>query len=158
MINNNLNEELITLVNYTLDELYTKEKYLFENNSSERNLVFHFSRYFLNNIEKNIKFKDYNVECEYGNNYQFKKTIFIDNKEYQIYPDFILHKRGSNDYNLLAIEFKKNKSKSQKDELKLMALTDNNFEYKYKLGLFINLNKTREQVKIIKYANGKITT
>lgn len=150
--------ELIELVNYTLDELYNKEKYLFENNSSERNLVFHFSNYFLNNIEKNKKFKDYNVECEYGNNHQFKKTILINNKLHQIYPDFILHKRGTNDFNLLAIEFKKNKSKSDKDELKLITLTDNNFKYKYKLGLFINLKKTREQVKIIKYINGKITS
>lgn len=147
--------ELIKLVNYTLDELYTKEKYLLENNSSERNLVFHFSRYFLKNIENNEKYKDYNVECEYGNNHKFKKTISINNKIHQIYPDFILHKRGSNDHNLLAIEFKKNNSNNKKDEIKLISLTDNNYEYKYKLGLFINLKKTRKDIEIIKYINGK---
>ena len=48
---NGLNDQtIINIVNFVLDELYEKEKYLFKNDLSERNMVFHFSRYFSNNL------------------------------------------------------------------------------------------------------------
>ena len=38
----NIEEELILIVNNTLNDLYKKDKYLLEKDSSERNIVFHF--------------------------------------------------------------------------------------------------------------------
>lgn len=68
-----------------------------------------------------------------------------------------MHQRGCNSNNILAIEFKTyfNKNNEKNDKLKLQALTDNNSFYKYKMGLFIELGKTRETVIILKYINGK---
>ena len=68
-----------------------------------------------------------------------------------------MHQRGCNINNILAIEFKTyfNKNNEKNDKLKLQALTDNNSFYKYKMGLFIELGKTRETVIILKYINGK---
>lgn len=161
-----MNYDLITIVNKTLDKLYENEKYLFANDSSERNLVFHFSRYFINEIEGTELVK-YDVDCEYNRNIlserKFKEIIYnYDGKKHKIYPDFILHKRGSNDYNKLAIEFKKysnsREDSKEKDLLKLRALTDQsiNSEFRYKLGLFIVFGKERKNVRIIRIINGEV--
>lgn len=148
-------EKLIELVNETLDELYTKDSFLFKNDSSERNLVFHFSRYFAEKIKTNIYLKDYNVDCEYNRNRRDSKKAFYGNEYHRIFPDFILHKRGTNEFNLLAIEFKKAVPYNKIDDEKLKYLTSSNHEYKYHLGLFISLRRKRNLVKIIKYINGE---
>lgn len=157
--NNDIINYLLKYVNKTLDILYVNENYLFENNSSERNMVFHFARYFTV-LLNNTYLKDYNVDCEYNKNKLGYKEIMynFDNKQHKIYPDLILHERGSNKNNILAIEFKKfnnyNKLSKEKDYYKLKALTNNHGEFKYKLGLFIILGKKRELVKIIYFVNG----
>ena len=154
-------EKLLELVDKSLNKLYENEKYLFECGVSERNLVFHFSRYFIELFEEYNKNKIYSVDCEYNRNaFNEKKykEIIYGGESHIIFPDFILHQRGNNRRNLLAIEFKKesnnNKSEIKKDSLKLKALTDKNATYMYKLGLLIILGKTRNKVKIKKYING----
>lgn len=70
----------------------------------------------------------------------------------------IVHQRGSNSNNILAIEFKTyfNSNKNgENDKLKLQALTDNDLFYRYRMGLHIKLGKTRDKVNIVKYINGK---
>lgn len=135
---------------------------MFENDVSERNLVFHFSRYFIETFEGCNKNKIYSVDCEYNRNAfnenKYKELLY-GGKQHEIFPDFILHQRGSNENNMLAIEFKKynykNKSDIKKDKLKLKALTDQKANYNYELGLFIILGKSRNKVKIKKFINGR---
>ena len=156
MVDKSVYKELILIVDKVLDELYIKEKYLFDNNSCERNLVFHFSYYFRKLIEQDVKYGDYSVDCDYSNNiFAVKKIDFLDGN-YLIMPDFIFHKRGSNFSNLLAIEFKKRKRVDERDFYKLMKLTDGNYLYKYKLGLFIKFGKRRDLVKITYFIDGKL--
>ncbi len=161
-----MNYDLISIINKTLDKLYDNEKFLFENDSSERNLVFHFSRYFINEIEGTELVK-YDVDCEYNRNVlnekRFKEIIYnYDGKKHKIYPDFILHKRGSNGYNKLAIEFKKysnfREDSEEKDLLKLRALTDQsiNSEFRYELGLFIVFGKERNDVEVTRVIDGNV--
>lgn len=160
-------EELIELVNLALNKLYINDYFLIENNSTELNIVFHFSRYFIELLnERNVEeYKELSGDCEYDRNIfrekEYKSIVYnYDNTEHKIYPDFILHKRGSNDNNILAIEFKKYNNKRQKslqkDKYKLMALTDSDGEFKYKLGLHIIIEKERDDVKIEKYIKGKV--
>ena len=63
------------------------------------------------------------------------------------------------DNNIFAIEFKKysnnDKEGIKNDYLKLEALTDDTMHFKYKLGLFIRLGKTKEKIEIEKFINGK---
>lgn len=160
---NDIVKELLIMVNKALDKLYNNDKYLIEKNSTERNIVFHFSRYFIELLDAN-EFKEINVDCEYDRNAfgekEYKSIVYnYDKKEHKVYPDFILHKRGSNDKNILAIEFKKYNNKKemslQKDEWKLKALTNSEGKFKYKLGLHIIFEKERKSVKIKKYINGK---
>lgn len=154
-------DELLEIVNQALDKLYTNERYLFESDSSERNMVFHFARYFIEISNKHDNLKYYDIDCEYNRNrLDIKKyrSSICDGKEYRIFPDFVFHKRGCSDYNLLAIEFKKNKKRDDNDIEKLKFLTNRSYEYGYQLGLFISLGKNRESVKIIKITNGEELT
>ncbi len=157
---------LLKYVNKTLDVLYVNENYLFENNSSERNIVFHFAKYFFLQLAGS-KFEIYDLDCEYNRNKcderGYKEIKYnYDNKKHIIYPDLILHKRGTNTQNILAIEFKKytnyNKKSKRNDYFKLIALTDSESEFNYKLGLFIIFGATRDDVEITPFINGEQTT
>ena len=156
-------KEVLELVDMSLNKLYEKDKYLIQNNSTERNIVFHFSKYFYIFFDKKYSkiYDELSVDCEYDRDESDKKKIRDDNKnEKIIYPDFILHKRGKNsNKNILVIEFKMydntDQRELQRDIIKLKKLTDQNDNFKYKLGLHITIGKEREEVKIIKYVNGK---
>lgn len=159
-----MNYNLINIVNRTLDKLYHNEKVLFMTNSSERNLVFHFTRYFCEEIKETI-FSQYDVDCEYNRNAMSNrdvKEVLIEGntKKSIIYPDFILHKRRTNDFNILAIEFKKYSNSREKvckrDKEKLKALTSVNAGFRYRLGLFIVFGKERDDVKITRFVNGEV--
>lgn len=150
-------ERLMMLVNESLDVLYSAEKYLFENNSSEQNKVFHFARYFIENMKKHDYYNVYDVDCEYNRNcFDEKKykAVVYEKVKHRILPDFVLHKRGRNNDNVLVVEFKNAKKMTESDYYKLKALTDKDGGYNYKLGLFIKFNKKREDVEIRMFING----
>ena len=162
---NNINtEKLMHLVNKALDRLYLNEDYIFKNDSSERNMVFHFAKYLSLELF-NSDFNAFNIDCEYNRNKLSKngiKTIKynIKNQERRVFPDLIIHKRGTNEKNILAIEFKKWNNKNKKnieyDIEKLKAFTSQNGTYKYKLGLFICFEKERRKVKITTIIDGNM--
>ena len=151
-----LNEKLISIVNNVLDELYNNEQYLFDNNLSERDMVFHFGWYFRRKVESMQEFDGYSVEVDWNKDEADIKMLEIDGEKRRIFPDFILHKRGNNDNNLLAIEFKKNKFIDKKDFYKLEKLTDSNYLYRYKLGLFIKFAIRRDLVRVTYFVDGKL--
>ncbi len=156
-------KEVLELVDMSLNKLYEKDKYLIQNNSTERNIVFHFSKYFYIFFDKKYSktYDDLCIDCEYDRDGFDKKNILDDSEnEKNIYPDFILHKRGKDsNKNILVIEFKMydniNTRELKRDIIKLKKLTDPNANFKYKLGLHIIIGKEREEVKIVKYVDGK---
>ncbi len=148
-----------SLVNSALDRLYNNDAYLFKEDTSERSIVFHFGRHFIDIINDDCSFKGYNVDSEYNRSKSHEKNqkvVVHENKEHRRFPDIILHKRDSDKNNILVIEFKKysNYSKVQRkiDYDKLKAFTGD--EHKYKVGLFISLGKIRDNVKIKTFING----
>jgi hypothetical protein len=71
------------------------------------------------------------------------------------YPDILLHKRGSNEHNLLIIEFKTWWSPdNSRDLIKLKDFTRPDGKYKYKCGLSIILGK--DKATIIPLEKGEI--
>jgi len=155
-------DEIIKIVDISLNTLYENEEYLFENGVSERNLVFILQDTFICFLKNIIKTKKYSVDCEYNRNVfneRKYKEIIYEGKNHKIFPDFILHERGSNSNNILAIEFKNfnnNKiAEIKKDCMKLKAVTNNSGMYKYKLGLFIKFGINRDKVIVRKFINGK---
>lgn len=147
-------EETLKMVKKALDKLYKKEEEIFLNDCSERNLVFHFARYFIE--DDKVLDKELSVDLEYNRNTNNPKRIKEIEVSYRIYPDFILHKRNSNTKNILAIEFKKwNNTNYTNDRKKLSYLTNQEKEYRYQVGLLIKLGKTREKVRCTLYRNGE---
>jgi len=147
-------QEILEMVKKALDQLYKKEEEIFLNDCSERNLVFHFARYFIE--DNKMLDKELSVDLEYNRNTNNPKKIKEIGESYRIYPDFILHKRNSNAKNILAIEFKKwNNTNYTKDKRKLRYLINQDKEYRYQVGLLIKLGKTREKVRCTLYRNGE---
>jgi hypothetical protein len=87
---------------------------------------------------------EWNVDCEYNRNLARVKGLhpppdpitWLDTKAKTVYPDIIVHKRGTRD-NLLIIEMKKSAvgEASDFDRDKLRAYTG--LGYRYTLGAFI---------------------
>ncbi len=112
----------------------------------------------------NPELEDLGIDLDYNRNYLdskkayqkcsscHKEDCFIKHEGFQtkeIYPDFLIHQRGSNVNNQVAIEFKKanNNERRLEDKEKLIYLTcqqpypqheDEN--YQYHIGFFIDLD------------------
>jgi len=161
----------------SIEQLYTYDLVLIKNNLCERTITHKLAEY----LQK--RFAEYNVDCEYnrdvtqGKNH--KKTITLNDafahrrdsenynqnsellyQEYSTYPDIIIHRRESNDSNILIIEAKKSNSiiGYGHDSVKLSAFTDLDGGYKFKYGLFIefNIEDINEKPKLVWFSNGQI--
>ncbi len=148
-------DNLTTAINILFDQ----DEWLLTNDLNERSITHKLAEY----IQQ--LYPDYNVDCEYNGNIKrghgrkviailkdqlinagFLKEREIDNNdevlERFVYPDIIVHKRGTNTDNYLIIEVKKstNKIPSTFDDLKLKAYTGNQYgnDLKYEYGFFIN--------------------
>lgn len=160
-------EEVKMLIHNALSCFYSNDRELFEYRTedgavAERCMVFHIGWYILNYIAALDKFKWANVDCEYNRNFEHPKSMYketlkgIRTKIKDTVPDLLIHKRKSNDQNLLVIEFKKGDPKRQdvlNDEEKLMYFTDLSNEYKYPYGLYIELHKRKAKVHV--FQSGK---
>ena len=143
-----------------ISEFLLKECFLLKNNLNERSITHKLAEY----IQK--YFSDYNVDCEYNRNMaDIKKIELISQKNISetdaegntvsVYPDIIIHKRGSNDSNLIVIEVKKEANVCKKweessDFKKLEAFTKSD-GLKYKYGIYLELNKNCPWIEIIKF-------
>ena len=96
-------------------------------------------------------FAGWNVDCEYDRDGQLAKTLMgiagCDRRKVtdSILPDIIVHHRreGGQDHNLLVVEMKKTATEDSCDRKKLELLTSPNGHYRYKIGLYININGGR---------------
>ena len=92
---------------------------------------------------QNTDVADYNVDCEYNRDGYGTKNI----DGVLVYPDFILHKRGTNDDNLLIIEFKTWWNPNNHDDIeKLREMMSDTHPYKYKYGYSVILNKENSEI------------
>lgn len=129
------NEEKVNAhLSRALDRLCERDEYLFVVNASERAICVRLAFYL------QFEFPDFDVDCEYNRNHKeedLKKKLpagelegdagrgpkIDDDDSITVYPDIIVHRRGTPD-NLLVIEAKKSKTtiRSNKyDEKKLKA-------------------------------------
>ena len=142
------------MINNAIDKLYENDNYLLninvnepiEDHVCERAAVFRFGIYFQEELNDS-EYKEYNLDCEYNRNGRNPKIL--PNFEKGIYPDIILHMRGNNNYNVVALEFKGWWNKVQKiDKKKIRELINKQGEYRYQEGYTILLTKTRNKVKV----------
>jgi hypothetical protein len=124
--------EIQNFVYQSLVDFLSSEISLLKNNVSERTISQNFSNYL------KTRFIDFDVDCEYNRHGSNIKTITYPNetKPSPIYPDIVIHSRGSDTKNIVVIEIKKyGNSEIENDEIKLKKLTSKDF--RYALGLLI---------------------
>ena len=156
-------KECKTLINNVAEAfrlVYKNDKFLIENGLCERCIMFRFAHYLAD------LYPDYDVDCEYNRHkYDVKRIIGGDN----IFPDIIIHKRGTDSENFAVIELKNKTNKSvsgrENDETKLKALTNSNnngekdslYNYGYKFGLAIKVCENLQETmnSIVVYRQGE---
>jgi hypothetical protein len=148
--------ELKSIVNKALDMLYKNDGYLIQRQIHERSIVFRFGIYFDLMIKKLTEYYGLHLDFDYNRNKENPKRTKA--HPHGIYPDLILHQRGSNDNNTLALEFKTYWNENHTDDIgKLKEITSPNQEYKFRLGISIVLGKDRDNCQFTFVQNGEIS-
>ena len=164
-----VDEELYHIISNSFKMLYELDDYLIDNspynkNSTvntnseigglhhvgERAIVFRFAYYLQKQLEEST-YSDYIVDCEYNRNGE-KAKILNEERQKGVYPDIIIHKRNSNDFNLLVIEFKTYWNDNIEDDVKkINQLIDSSGVYRYKYGMSVIIKEDHAQIKTIDY-------
>jgi len=125
-----------------VNKLYKDDHHLFVVNANERSITFRLGLYLQES------FPESTVDCEYNRKEKISKSITLDGSDRRVFPDIIIHKRGNNEQNLLAIEAKSSKGNSkrvqekrQRDQKKLLRYKQ---ELEYAYGVFIELPASGE--------------
>lgn len=154
--------EIIQKVEHAIQLLFEHDSWLLIHDLSEQSITHKLA------VHLQSFFPDYDVDCEYNGNVErgngrklisllksrLKESGFLKKREENIdeetidrsvFPDIIVHKRGSNKDNLVIIEVKKMSSNVPReyDFLKLGAYTsgENGNDLKYNVGVFLDFNK-----------------
>ena len=152
-------KDFLNILRMSLDLLYKNDYYLIEHSIHEQDIshrIAHYMENLLNNYEWYKKIP-LNIDVEYNKNFDDSKKVFnncfncsekkcyikkehyhISNYESDCKPDIIVHERESKN-NIVVIEVKKNKKQCSEDFAKLSAFTCYNSDYKYGIGIYINI-------------------
>ena len=94
----------------------------------------------LHELLKRTEYSRLNLDCEYNKHGDDPKKT----NGKGIRPDLLIHSRGNDDENILAVEFAgwwQCAKKFEKDKEKLEGLTQNNGDYRYSLGALVKIEK-----------------
>ena len=132
-----------------IDEFYLNESDLLKRENYEVTISCKFSQYLF------IKFPKFDVDCEYDKHIDSEKRVKELNQN--IRPDIVIHKRGIDDNNLVYIEIKTdhNRTTRNKDYAKIKVLTKQSRAYKYRLGVFIDFNRNKDNLVVKFFEDGK---
>ncbi len=158
----------------TIQKFLVQEKFILKKDLNERTITHKLAEHIKNS------FNYYDVDCEYNrmksknmSEEYVSKTLGLDAEDIRsssvkcitVFPDIIVHKRGDNDDNYLAIEVKKKKYANKErvgrgetygdfDRRKLCAYTR---ELQYKFGIYLEFDKDTLS-KMIFFRDGKECT
>lgn len=126
---------------------YKHDTFLIEKNINERTVTHKLAEYLQQ------EFAEYHVDCEYNRKKSdtideeyIRKTLNLtieniktNNTEAKtVFPDIVIHKRGTNGNNLLVIEVKKASNKNKKDiDFDIAKIKGYREQLDYKFGLFL---------------------
>ena len=155
------NALLITLLKDAVAKCYQNDMTLIDRSMEQACVarIYYYMQNLINTKEIYTQLKDYNLDCEYNKNGESIKPTYRCSKGTR--PDIVLHKRGTNEHNLLVAEFKSRKAKYKKyqydnkkciDEIKLEDFTGQGV-YNYQLGVWVKLHKRK--AKYIYFKHGQ---
>lgn len=140
--------DLIKVLKKTFQKLKERDSYLFEINVHEEAISNRLAGYLRSELETDL----ISVDTEYNRHGTQLKKYGIEGRSAVV--DIVVHSRGTDDFNLLAIECKKRKA-SEDDYKKINALVDNEFNYRY--GLVLEFFEGRAEI-FWKDENGRIVS
>ena len=150
-------DELKNSVQAALMRLRMQDSFLLQANTNERTISHKLAEYL------QAEFPQFNVDCEYNRHGGDIKKIrkpkpdveWDDVQGKTIFPDIIVHKRNTDNHNLLVIEIKKstNRGSRQFDVDKLVVLTKDDYRYQFGLLLEVSLNNENDMFEW--YVNGR---
>src|SRR5262245_18040370 len=125
-------EEIVKNIDIAIHKLLEAEMDILKRGLKELNLTGHLTKYLT------PLFEEYNVDPEYNGDIlkendrkaldiartRMKEIGFKPNAsdQYELTPDIIIHKRNTNDHNLVVFEIKKDNNSKQNKELDLLKL------------------------------------
>jgi len=173
------NEDIIRRLKLAISSVIIKDNWLLINNLSEQSISHKLAEYL------QYLFVYYDIDCEYNGNIEVekgRKRIIALKRELRkakielsktekkdrenelinraVFPDIIIHQRGTNERNLCVIEVKKstsNRIACAYDEIKLQSYTTDYYGngLRYQLGAYIEFEVNQENPKYnIKYFKG----
>lgn len=156
MIDMTISDEVLkTLLKESVEECYKKDNLLIEQSMEQASVarIIYYCQNLISNDKEFACFREYNLDCEYNKSGQhIKATPRCKNGTR---PDMILHERGTNNHNLLVVEFKSEKGLKRKVHNDLIKLEDftSPYIYNYQLGVFVKL--FREKPEYVFFKKGK---
>lgn len=148
-------QELMEIINISIDEFNNKEKYLIKNDLSERCICAKFAMY-LSKALINTRYQDYDVDVEYNRGAYGKDLCAKVIEDKRIVVDLIVHKRGYDPElgydNLICMEMKKSTDRRGcgNDEKRLRKMTDYRYGFNYKIGIMLLVNMSEHKLKVKK--------
>ncbi len=135
-----------------MEKLLEKDVFLIKNVLHEGTLSHKLGCYLQN------QFPEMDVDCEYNKHEVGTKMIVINDKEEEIRPDIVVHRRGDDSNNLVVIEVKKEGSRKERDwaVTKLTELTRKDGKYQYKYGVLVEVQIRTNEILEGWYVDGKV--
>lgn len=149
---NNQKEELLNIIETAIQVFEEKDRYLIENDLSERCICARFAMCVTTVLE--TKYSEYCVDVEYNRGMDGRERSLKRIDDQPITVDLIVHKRGYDCHygfdNLICIEMKKSKNRQgcSHDEERLRKMTSTNFGFCYKLGVMLVINMDSKHIEI----------
>jgi len=134
-------QQIQGVITNCIDQLYLNDAALINRRGMERSASFRFAVYLHDSINEIEWLNGLQVDIEYNKNGLIPKRI--PRRPNGVRPDLIIHSRGNNDANMLVVEIKGwwNNKPRENDRIKLEDFTSEDGEYKYGLGVFLDLGR-----------------
>lgn len=149
-------QELMDIVDAAIKEFNRKEKYLIENDLSERCICARFAMH-LSKALTNTRYQDYDVDVEYNRGAYGEELNAKIMEDKRIVVDLIVHRRGYDPEvgydNLICMEMKKSTDRRgcSNDEERLQKMTDYNYGFNYKIGMMLLVDMSEDKLEVKKY-------
>ena len=153
--------ELGSIVEEAVKNFNEKEKYLIENDLSERCMCARFALHLTKALQKTC-YEEYEVDVEYNRGADEYERAIKRLNDPMITVDLVVHKRGYDCIygfdNLICLEMKKSKDRRgcNSDENRLKCMTSREYGFNYKLGIMLVVDyKIKEMVIKSKLVDGE---
>lgn len=148
-------QRFVSILNEAILMLYRNDQSLVERGGMEQACVSRIYYYLQTLVNLDTELREYNLDCEYNKNGNHTKGYIdaLTGEYFATRPDIILHKRMSNDFNKVIIEFKGWwNDERDTDVRKLKAFINPDGMYRYQIGIFVKLNRNMAQYSYFKDA------